>query len=450
MAELLAPGKQIRMLDGSKATVKRFLGGGGQGNVYLVDYGTETKVLKWYHVSMIQHLGKNAQNFYQNILNNVNYGVRNGKPSPEFVWPLAVSEWDDGTFGYVMDLVPDKYHEVSKFMLCKVRMRSFKTVIDAALHIITAFRALHNAGYAYLDLNDGNFFIDPDSGKVLICDNDNVVPNGETTGVLGKPRYMAPEIVMGTREKPVMPNNLSDRHSMAVILYIIFCLNHPLEGKRSLGDLVPEMQRRLYGSDALFMMDPDNQKNAPDPVVHKNSVAIWPCLPEYMQALFQRAFSQKALQNPNARPKELDWIKALVRFRSDIVSCSCGNEVFTKNGAPCRCEVCKKTIQVPYQLEFPGYSIPAIEGTRIYRCQLGTTDPTHALEPMAMVVAKKNAPGVLGLRHMGKFGWNAVTSKGDPKKVSPGDVIPLKSGIVVSMKADSGSSAMNVKIIENK
>ena len=27
---------------------------------------------------------------------------------------------------------------------------------------------------SYQDLNDGNFFIDPQTGKVLICDNDNV------------------------------------------------------------------------------------------------------------------------------------------------------------------------------------------------------------------------------------------------------------------------------------
>ena len=29
-------------------------------------------------------------------------------------------------------------------------------------------------GYSYQDLNDGNFFINPQSGDVLICDNDNV------------------------------------------------------------------------------------------------------------------------------------------------------------------------------------------------------------------------------------------------------------------------------------
>lgn len=37
---------------------------------------------------------------------------------------------------------------------------------------------LHRHGYSYQDLNDGNFFINPESGDVLICDNDNVMPQG--------------------------------------------------------------------------------------------------------------------------------------------------------------------------------------------------------------------------------------------------------------------------------
>ena len=62
-------------------------------------------------------------------------------------------------------------------------------------------------------MNDGNFFINPNNGKVLICDNENVAPNGTDTGILGKPRYMAPEIVLGKK----MPDNLTDRFSMSAV-----------------------------------------------------------------------------------------------------------------------------------------------------------------------------------------------------------------------------------------
>ncbi len=53
---------------------------------------------------------------------------------------------------------------------------SVAALINAGLNMVEGFRALHNRGYSYQDLNDGNFFINPQSGDVLICDNDNVAP----------------------------------------------------------------------------------------------------------------------------------------------------------------------------------------------------------------------------------------------------------------------------------
>ena len=76
-----------------------------------------------------------------------------------------------------------------------------KTIIDAALNIVSAYRILHNNGYCYQDLNNGNFFINPDTGRVLICDNDNVAPDGTHTGIIGKPGYIAPEIILGQKEE---------------------------------------------------------------------------------------------------------------------------------------------------------------------------------------------------------------------------------------------------------
>ena len=44
----------------------------------------------------------------------------------------------------------------------------------------------------------GNAFFDPDNGDVLIADNDNVSVDGAgVLGVLGTPRFMAPEVVRG-------------------------------------------------------------------------------------------------------------------------------------------------------------------------------------------------------------------------------------------------------------
>ena len=424
MSEVLANGFRIKTLFGGTVKVAKYLAEGGQGAVYVVDYNGEKKALKWYKKNA---LGKNPTAFYDNIKQN----VMRGSPSPEFLWPLDITEWIDGTFGYIMDLRPEGYYEVTEYMLRHVTFKSFRTIIDAALHIVSAYRILHNNGYSYLDLNDGNFFINPDNGKVLICDNDNVGPEDSDNGIIGKPRYMAPEIVLGKNK----PNSLSDRFSMSVILYILFCLNHPLEGKRYLvPGLTAAHQEKLYGSEPLFMMDPDDNSNGPHPVLHKNSITMWRCLPDYMRKIFESAFSQKALQRPAARPKEIDWLKVLTRFRSEIVRCSCGNEIFIEDGKPCRCDGCRKMAVVPYRLVLSEYSIPAIKDSRVYRCQLGVCDANDALNPVAHIVEKKDSPGVFGIRNKTNHRWDAVTTKGVARKVAPDEVIPVKPGITFTIE----------------
>ena len=79
------------------------------------------------------------------------------------------------------------------------------------MNIVTAFRILHNRGYSYQDLNDKNFFVNPQTGDVKIADNDNVAPFGKNMGIMGKPRYIAPEVVVGEN----LPNTASDRYSLA-------------------------------------------------------------------------------------------------------------------------------------------------------------------------------------------------------------------------------------------
>ena len=166
MSEELSKGFKVKTIDGRIAVVQKHLGGGGQGDVYLVDYNDSPMALKWYKKGAMN----NPKAFYENLVDNKEHG----SPSAEFLWPIDVTEWSDGTYGYVMPLKPEGFYEVSDFMLTNVCFKSYKTAIDAALKIVSAYRLLHNAGYSYQDLNDGNFFINPQNGKVLICDNDNV------------------------------------------------------------------------------------------------------------------------------------------------------------------------------------------------------------------------------------------------------------------------------------
>ena len=415
----LAIGTRIETLTGNVAHVLRLLGSGGQGDVYLVNYAGKNMALKWYK--------RNAFAEPTLFANNLRSNIRAGAPTPEFLWPLDLTKQKDGTFGYIMELRPPAYYEASEFFLHHVYFPSFKRAVDACLSIVTAFRVLHNAGYCYQDINGGNFFIEPSTGKVLICDNDNVAINGTETGVLGTPRFMAPEVVTGD----AMPNVQSDRHSMAVLLFMLLCMNHPLEGKRSLVPaLDASMQRKLYGTDALFIMDPDNRANEPDRKVHHNALAVWACLPQHLRDMFCRSFSQTALSNPNRRPSEAEWMFELVRFRSEIVRCSCGNEMFVEDGARSFCERCGKPANVPFVLELPSYKLPGVVDTRLYRCQTCVCAADVALDPIALVTASQRGnQRRLGIRNVSEGPWSATTSKGDNRTVDPGAVIPLRDGI---------------------
>lgn len=399
------------------------LGEGGQGTVYKVEYRGVIKALKWYKPS---GLPKNPKAFYMNILEN----IKRGRPSDTFLWPEDITEYNEGSsFGYIMGLKPDGYYDITDYMLTNVRFKSYSATVNAALRIVDAFRRLHNDGYSYHDLNDGNFFINNENGKVLICDTDNIAPTNAITGIVGKPRYMAPEIVRGDSK----PNSLSDRFSMTVILYILFCLNHPLEGKRYFTDaLTPKLQEKLYGTEPLFMFDKYDNSNAPDAQNNINSIVVWNCLPKYIKDIFWSAFSQESFVKPSRRPSELDWLKELSRFRSEIVPCSCGrNELFTDNAKAVKCEVCGKIYRAPFRLELRDYSIPTVNMARLYRCQLGVCNVDSALDIVAGIIEKPSQPGVYGLRNKTGRTIRAFTPSGVEKKVSPEQVIPFKDGISI-------------------
>ena len=431
--EQFVPGKTLHTNFGSPITIDAYIAGGGQGDVYKVTYGGKTKALKWYKPKAL----KDPDAFYENLKKNVD----KGSPDRAFLWPEAVTEKAEGSFGYIMDLIPDGYTEFTRVLVSSGGggFTSFKAVVEACIKTVSAFRILHNIGYSYQDMNSGNFLINPQTGDVLICDTDNVAPNGMYTGIIGTPQYMAPEIVAGGAK----PSTHTDEFSLAVVLFMLLCASHPLEGEHWLVPcLTPDIERRLYGSDALFIFDPDDDANRPVKGVHNNVLKRWAFMPDYLKTVFIAAFSQEAIKDPNKRVKELGWLKALVRFQSDIVRChACGNEVFIKNASSTKCDSCNKLYEVQNTLKLYEYSVTAAKNTRIYKCQLGVCNANEALTPVALVIASKDDPGMLGLRNMTSNIVVGTTPSGKTNQVKPGEVIPLKAGI--SIKVFEGKIEIN-------
>ena len=414
-------GKHYQSMLGVDILVEKELGAGGQGIVYRVKYGGKPKALKVYKPA---GLGSDPKAFYSNLKEN----VENGSPSSLFLWPTDMLDWTDGTFGYIMDLIPEEYHGLARFMNAKVHFASVRVAVDAALNIISAFRILHNRGYSYQDLNDGNFFLDATNGDVLICDNDNVAPHGTHTGIMGEPRYMAPEIVRGEK----MPDTYTDRYSLSVILFIILTNSHPLEGKRFLVDcLTDDLAKVLYGDQPIFVMDPGDKRNAPVHGIHRNLELVWPELPTYLKDAFIKEFSYEVMMNPQKRTRETEWQKIFMRFRSNIVHCSCGNDILEAVPNVKKCPACGRGLQTYETLELSGcdYVYPAIGGNDIRREQLGTSSVEAANDVVIKIRQKKDDPTVRIMQNVSGKEITCITPSGKRKAVPNMTMVPLKSGL---------------------
>ena len=424
MAEL-SPGQVINSAYGSPIKVIKELGRGGQGIVYLVEYNGKQKALKWYHAGVLN----DPKAFYENLKNNVNRTA----PDKIFLWPETITEIKDGVFGYLMDLRPPEYVELAEILASSDKnISSFRAAVEACIQITVAFMKLHNIGYSYQDLNDGNFFINLKTGDTLICDNDNVAPNGKATGILGKIGYMAPEIVLGNGK--VLPDQNTDRHSLAAIIFAILLTNNPLEGKRyfSAPVMSKEIQYDIYGEHPIFMFDPHTEINRPNPKFQKHTIDIWNCFPKYMKDAFVSALGQEALKKPQARMREAEWMNVLCRFRSDIVTCpKCKNGTFLQNSSSTKCDRCGYTIPIMHQIKLPKYVMAVSRGARIYRCQLGVCNDSEVLEPVGAVVSKPGDPSVLGYMNMVNKILTVITPSGKRTSVSPRGIVPFNKGLVI-------------------
>jgi serine/threonine protein kinase len=416
----LPKGHTIQTKDFKKVVVGQKLGEGGQGAVYKVDFNGAEKALKWYSGKKIA----SPKKFYENLENN----IKIGKPSDAFLWPEAITEKQGEAFGYIMDLRRPEYQDFSLFLLGRVGFASINAITRSAMYITAGFRALHQKGYSYQDLNDGNFFIDPKTGKVLICDNDNVSA-GNTSGIAGKSRYMAPEVVLGKK-----PSDLTDYFSLSLILFLLWASGHPLEGKAS---CVPCMnakyEKRIYGENPVFIFDPKDDSNRPVQGIHKGAISKWPSLPDYLKEAFIKAFSQEVLKNPQQRIIEQEWLRIFIRMRGEIDKCACGEIYFADPVNPNTCPECKKNKKAyPMYIKTSRYNISVHPRTKLFACHTEKSSDDFETQTGEVEVSGSDYM----LKNLSKVSWY-VNDAGAQTPVAPGGSFKLKKGTTINFDAVS-------------
>lgn len=412
------------------------LGSGGQGIVYEVNFQGRTWACKWYTAEAIL----NNPRFKMNLIKN----TKMDSPDECFVWPQHFVESRDGGYGYLMDKIPDNYVKFTNIYLGKrrvrnprtgkketveVRFKNIETQLTAAINIINALRTFHRKGMAYFDINDGGFFIDPDTGDARICDCDNAsASEGESPLVYGKPGYMAPEIVA----RGVTPKRETDFHSIAVILFQMFVGGHPYDGEKLRGIMwTDENMKRFYGNDAVFIYHPRDRSNRPIEGVHTNPLRLWPLMPKKMKDKFIRTFVD-GMNCPSKRTTDNGWLEALYQFKGLMVKCcqdysEIADDAAIKKGIYV-CPYCGHEYKI---LTVGTDPIVANKGKPIYSISLGEK---KADKIIGMIAEKKTQNGIItGLVNKTDCIWTVSYPGGATTEIKPGEGGPLTRGAIINL-----------------
>ena len=408
----LKTGTFLTSESGGRYKVIELLGAGGQGEVYAVECNGKRYALKWY----FRHMATRDQ---KKILDNL---IDMGAPDESFLWPqdLIFKTYGE-SFGYVMPLRPKNFKGIVDMMKRRAEP-SFQALCKAAYNLTNGYRKLHAKGYSYRDISFGNMFFDPDTGDVLICDNDNVSANGlDDSAVYGTPRFMAPEIVTGQAK----PSRNTDLYSLAVLLFYMFMMGHPLEGKLEADIRCMDIHamNKLYGKDPIFIFDPNDKSNRPVKGYQDNVLIYWPLYPQAIRDLFTRSFTT-GLTAPNKRVTEKEWLDAFANLLSGIVHCpKCGAEVFFDaqnydNGVEQRCWNCNHTVPMPATMIVGKSRVVLQKDAKLYAHHIYGNDDMKTV--VGTVVQNPTNPNLWGIRNESRDNWTYLKPDGTQIPVAVG------------------------------
>jgi serine/threonine protein kinase len=240
--------------------------------------------------------------------------------------------------GNLIATIKGKEKDGKWFASAQYRNKQFKLHLDKAelgdwfkyflvcIKISRAVRRMHAAGLAHSDLSYKNVLIDPITGRAAIIDLDGlVVPGKFPPDVIGTPDFIAPE-VMATKHlgktdpNRKLPTIQTDRHALAVMIYMYLLYRHPLDGGK-IHDIDPQKDLELgMGSKALFVEHPTDLSNRPKLNQVKSTHLPWADVNKipysvtgpYLKKLFDEAFIE-GLHDPSKRPTANQWEEALIK-----------------------------------------------------------------------------------------------------------------------------------------
>ncbi len=386
--------------------------------------------------------------------------------------------------------IAGKEKEGKWFASPQFRSKNFKLHLDASelgdwfkffligIRISRAVRRMHAAGLAHSDLSYKNVLIDPCTGNAAIIDIDGlVVPGKYPPDVVGTPDFIAPE-VMSTLHLPKndpnrkLPRIETDRHALAVMIYMYLLYRHPLRGGK-VNDTDPQKDEELsMGSKALFIEHPTDKSNRPKlnqvkpthlPWADVQKIPYTVCGP-YLKALFDKAFID-GLHNPAMRPTANDWEEALIKTTDLMQPCqnpSCEQKWFvfdntTKPACPFCGTIYKGQLPVLnlYWSRKAGSFVPENQRLMVYTGQ--NIYPWHAnrnIFPNERLTPEQRKPVADFHLHNGK--WILINRRLpdmkdlDADRVVPlGESVELKDNQKILLSKEDGGRLIIVQLVNN-
>ena len=232
----------------------------------------------------------------------------------------------------------------------------------------------------------------PEAGDATVSGGESQVQAG-LTGPLS--RYLAPEVNCGGA-----PDEYSDSFSLSVILFILFFGNHPFEGAAAASHpyLTDEVRRKLYGSEAVFIFDPENENNRPVRGIHQSVLRSWPSFPKVLKDAFVQEFCQMGVRNPRSRLSVGQWEDKIKEVRD-------GPKFLVINNDR------KVSIVLGTKISFEGIMMPAAE----------------------VVLGQE---GKLWIKNLSSETWSVYTPSGKKREVLPDGSMPAKEGMKINFNAN--------------
>jgi hypothetical protein len=201
--------------------------------------------------------------------------------------------------------------------------------------------------------------------------------------------------------------------------------------------LTEAVERELYGTNPIFVYDPNNDTNRPVRGVLNNVINAWRVQPEFLKKAFIDDFTVVA-KDPDRRMEDNQWLKLFVRLKGELIGClNCKTRgfagIFKKTDDALICPACGHSHRLPKEIAPHGYPVLLFPGVKLFKGhtdnKTGSFDSEDYLVQTGLVIQNPKDPNRWGLRNMSESPWSVKEPGADGRReLEPGKTIAIADG----------------------